>query len=360
MHLNLVLTAIPALALSAVEAARAPSRRDAIAAVNPGYDYKAASKAPVQMSPTYRMTSTTAPQKKPTLTCKKRMTPLASPTPSSMAAGRPTMYKSPAPEPTGDSDVDYQSAPVLDHDNAPEVEDDIETPEDAIEDAVETIYTPVIAPTVTPAARPIQVAAVHKGAMPAKPTPTAYPSPSTPPTSITYTSTTYIRPTSGRINCSLASSLPWSSFPHTQQGLVDALNHMRAAISNDMGGALPSVSWDDGIASTAQAYAERLRDGMGCGLQHSGAGGLGENLYEASAGVGGDVWGFNIEGLKAYTGECIYLQSYDLLTYPIPNGGDAFETFGHITQLLWPESTRFACGVAQCQDNWVQVCNFAS
>ena len=129
---------------------------------------------------------------------------------------------------------------------------------------------------------------------------------------------------------------------------VDAHNTVRAAVrrpANYPGpwAPVPPVAWSDEIASTAQAWAEHLRDTRKCGLLHSDTR-YGENL---AAGKDMDAE----RAVRMWAGE------FDNYRYS-PNY--EFETrSGHYSQIVWRKTTNIGCGRATCGSNSVVVCRYS-
>lgn len=129
---------------------------------------------------------------------------------------------------------------------------------------------------------------------------------------------------------------------------VDAHNAVRAAVPKPTGysGAwapVPPVTWSDEVASTAQAWAEHLRDTRKCGLLHSDTR-HGENL---AAGKKMDAE----RALRMWAGES------DKYRY---SPKYVFDTrTGHYTQLVWRKTTHIGCGRANCGRNAVVVCRYS-
>jgi len=92
------------------------------------------------------------------------------------------------------------------------------------------------------------------------------------------------------------------------------------------------LSWDDEMAKRAQTHAES------CVWGHNSIGskiGIGQNLYA----------GTNATPLDAVKGWYDEVQSYDFNTHKSKDGKDVY----HFTQLVWKDSTKLGCGVAECQ-----------
>lgn len=137
--------------------------------------------------------------------------------------------------------------------------------------------------------------------------------------------------------------------PPELAGITDAHNVARANVVPAAATPLPPLSWDDTLAGVAQAYAEK------CIWEHSTDNPYGENLY-ANTGTGTtpqDVvegWVSEVDFYDYETGDCV-----------------EGEMCGHYTQVVWADTLRVGCGVANCttgspfgsSPNWQNwVCNY--
>lgn len=129
---------------------------------------------------------------------------------------------------------------------------------------------------------------------------------------------------------------------------VDAHNAIRAAVQRPATypgpwAPVPPVTWSDEVASTAQAWADHLRDTRKCGLLHSDTR-YGENLAagkKVDAAHAVRMWASEIKNYK-------YVPKYE------------FEArTGHYTQLVWRRTTHIGCGRASCGRNSVVVCRYS-
>src|SRR6218665_2910837 len=68
-----------------------------------------------------------------------------------------------------------------------------------------------------------------------------------------------------------------NAVPAIWQANLNVHNALRATVSPAANPALPAMTWNGSVALTAQTYANR------CIWQHSGASGLGENLYASTS-----------------------------------------------------------------------------
>jgi uncharacterized protein YkwD len=107
--------------------------------------------------------------------------------------------------------------------------------------------------------------------------------------------------------------------------------------------ALPPVAWSDQVATTAQAWANHLRDTASCSLMHAMNTGYGENLaagtrLDAQGAV--DLWAGE---KKNYTYSAKYVFSGDT---------------GHYTQIAWRKTTHIGCASAACSGSNVVVCRY--
>lgn len=132
--------------------------------------------------------------------------------------------------------------------------------------------------------------------------------------------------------------------PAAMSGITAAHNQVRANVSPAASPAIPPLVWSSSVASVAQAWAN------GCSFKHS-SGAYGENIYATSgsatpADVVGD-WASEVADYDYATNAC--------------KG-----TCGHYTQVVWRDSQRLGCGVANCttgspfgSGGWqLWVCNY--
>lgn len=99
---------------------------------------------------------------------------------------------------------------------------------------------------------------------------------------------------------------------------------------------VPALSWSGSLAKTAQAWADR------CVFEHSSTN-YGENLAQGT----GDYSG--ADAVNDWYGE---ISAYD---FNNPGFSDAT---GHFTQVVWKSTKKVGCGVAQCSDGALYVCNY--
>jgi len=99
---------------------------------------------------------------------------------------------------------------------------------------------------------------------------------------------------------------------------------------------VPPLSWSASLAKAAQAWADR------CVFEHSNTN-YGENLAQ---------------GTGEYSGADAVNDWYnEISAYDFNNPGDS-EATGHFTQVVWKETKKVGCGVAQCSDGALYVCNY--
>jgi uncharacterized protein YkwD len=138
-----------------------------------------------------------------------------------------------------------------------------------------------------------------------------------------------------------------SDFPDAQV-YVDAHNAVRAAVEeppNYQGSwqPLPPVSWSDVVATTAQEWANHLRDTMDCGLEHADGTGYGENLAA----------GTNVDAERA-----VEMWAGEKANYSYSPEYRFESDTGHYTQIVWRESTQIGCASASCARSNVVVCRY--
>lgn len=105
---------------------------------------------------------------------------------------------------------------------------------------------------------------------------------------------------------------------------------------------LPALTWDESLASTAQAYSEKLASRDSEKLVHSQTQGLGENLAWSTASVSHAVKFWIDEKSHISAGRC------------------PFQECGHLTQILWKSTTHVGCGAATGASGRIYVtCNYS-
>jgi pathogenesis-related protein 1 len=106
---------------------------------------------------------------------------------------------------------------------------------------------------------------------------------------------------------------------------------------------LPPVAWSAAVASSAQAWANHLRDTADCNLAHDGATEYGENVaggmtaaFSPSAAL--DMWVSDEKPIYLYNP----VYAFDNAT-------------GHYTQIVWRNSVEIGCGIAQCSTGYIVI-----
>jgi uncharacterized protein YkwD len=143
-------------------------------------------------------------------------------------------------------------------------------------------------------------------------------------------------------------------------GMTAAHNAVRARQMNPMPStSLPQMTWSAQLATTAQAYAEKLA-ANNCAFEHSQAPGLGENLafYGGTMATAQQV----TEGWAAEE-ECYTFGKF--MTTDACDMQCVMEKFangcGHYTQIVWRNTMQLGCGVAACPGSGrkeIWVCNY--
>ena len=98
---------------------------------------------------------------------------------------------------------------------------------------------------------------------------------------------------------------------------------------------LAPVSWDAGIAAGSQSWSDL------CNFAHSGAAGLGENLFASAGSVPTPA-----TAVASWEGESSNY-TYAFIGDPVNN----FSAIGHYTQLVWSSTSLVGCGVTHCTTN---------
>lgn len=137
-----------------------------------------------------------------------------------------------------------------------------------------------------------------------------------------------------------------STLSSSADEIVAAHNAVRAEVTEPPGypgswQALPPVTWSDKVAASAQGWADHLRDGARCGLEHDQTSGYGENLAA----------GTTLAPTAAVT---MWVGEKSAYSY----GSNYQPSAGHYTQIVWRSSTEIGCGAASCDGQTVIVCRY--
>jgi pathogenesis-related protein 1 len=154
------------------------------------------------------------------------------------------------------------------------------------------------------------------------------------------------QPTGGQERPAAEASQPVTEEAATESGepelespmaaVLDAHNRARAEHC------APPLEWSEELAGAAAAWGQELA-GRGCPLAHS-QGGLGENLFAATAGSRGPD-----HVVQAWLSE---RDAFDF-----ERGGFSMET-GHFTQVVWKGTERVGCATRECDGLDLWICNY--
>ena len=144
--------------------------------------------------------------------------------------------------------------------------------------------------------------------------------------------------------------------------MVEEHNALRASVG------VPGLRWSSALARQAAGWAEELKK-TGCGMKHSHAAQLGENLYWASPlktgarGKGKSAWKWRLTPQPIKEENVVAAWATEQPWYSAAtNTCDAppGKTCGHYTQMVWAGTREVGCGKAVCNDNsQIWVCNYA-
>jgi pathogenesis-related protein 1 len=131
--------------------------------------------------------------------------------------------------------------------------------------------------------------------------------------------------------------------------IVAAHNKLRAEV-----GVSKKLSYSKGLAESAQAWAEHLKQTNGCKMRHSEPDGkYGENLFWGSA----VSWTDGRKELQKLSSKQVVEDwgsekaDYNYRSNQCADG----KMCGHYTQIVWRDTTKVGCGVAVCEDTQEQV-----
>ena len=151
--------------------------------------------------------------------------------------------------------------------------------------------------------------------------------------------------------CTFALNTAYALDATQQTEMVTAHDKYRSMVG------APRLIWSASLATTAQAYADKLKVTRACKPEHSHTAGIGENLYWASAIVSSN----DVSKLQAVTATQVTdswgseKENYSQVTNTCATG----KACGHYTQIIWKATTQIGCGNAVCSDNsQIWVCNY--
>lgn len=119
-------------------------------------------------------------------------------------------------------------------------------------------------------------------------------------------------------------------------------------------GITEKLSYSPALATTAQAWADNLKQANDCKMRHSKSDGrYGENLYWASALTWPDG---RKERLKVPAKQVVDSWASEKTDYDYASNHCATgKICGHYTQIVWRATTTVGCGMAVCEDTQEQV-----
>ena len=116
----------------------------------------------------------------------------------------------------------------------------------------------------------------------------------------------------------------------------------------------PPLTYSTELATSSQEWADHLKEGNHCQMQHSKPDGkYGENLYWASA-VEWSNGKREVQQVSAETVVDVWAKEradYDYNSNSCAKG----KMCGHYTQVVWRTTTTVGCAVAVCEDSREQV-----
>ncbi len=131
--------------------------------------------------------------------------------------------------------------------------------------------------------------------------------------------------------------------------IVAAHNKLRAQV-----GVTKKLTYSKTLATSAQAWAEHLKQSNACKMQHSEPDNkYGENLFWGSA----VSWTDGRKELQKVTSKRVVEDwgsekaDYDYASNACTDG----KMCGHYRQIVWRDTTKVGCGVAVCEDSQEQV-----
>jgi pathogenesis-related protein 1 len=131
--------------------------------------------------------------------------------------------------------------------------------------------------------------------------------------------------------------------------IIASHNKLRAAV-----GVTKKLTYSKAIASSAQAWAEHLKQTNACKMRHSEPNSkYGENLFWGSA----LTWTDGRKELQKVSSKQVVEDwgsekaDYNYASNSCTDG----KMCGHYTQIIWRATTKVGCGMAVCEDTQEQV-----
>lgn len=133
--------------------------------------------------------------------------------------------------------------------------------------------------------------------------------------------------------------------------ILAAHNKWRAEVG------VPGLVYSKSLASSAQAWAESLKNTNRCKMKHSGSE-VGENLFWQSAVSWSDG---TVELQRVDPRDVVDAWGSEKRHYShAENACDPSTVCGHYTQLVWKQTTAVGCGMAICgSQDQIWVCQYA-
>lgn len=130
-----------------------------------------------------------------------------------------------------------------------------------------------------------------------------------------------------------------SAEPAELDGVTLAHNEVRAQVG------LAPLAWDEDLAAIAQGWANTCQFAHNSGRSDTYPEYVGENIYMSGGFVpsGADV-------VDAWASE---VADYDYAANRCSG------VCGHYTQIVWEETSKVGCGIAECGRGNIVVCNYA-
>lgn len=137
-----------------------------------------------------------------------------------------------------------------------------------------------------------------------------------------------------------------------KQGMINSHNKWRSTVKT------APITWSNDLASSAQNYADILREKQHCQMVHSHTKDIGENLFWASPVMYSD----GTSALQPVTATQVVdswggeSKDYNYQTNTCKKG----KICGHYTQVVWRDTTQVGCAKTVCSDNsQVWVCQYS-
>ncbi len=134
--------------------------------------------------------------------------------------------------------------------------------------------------------------------------------------------------------------------PGVLKGITQAHNNFR----KQTGGGEPDLVWSAEIATYAHQWAEYLQKNNNCKMMHRSQAGKQDKNYGENI-----AW---VSGRDFSAGDPVQMWYDEIKYYDYAKNACEGGVCGHYTQVVWKDSQRVGCGMVNCGNDELWVCNY--